>query len=62
MLYEDISDHFPCVIGFKSLMVSPVKKEKILKIIFEKNIYESMKSDLLEINWNDKLLHLNVNE
>ena len=62
ILFEDISDHLPCVIDISNLMVTSTEDRMVWKQMFDKNSIDLLKSKLMEVDWNEKLQHLNASE
>ena len=62
ILYEDISDHLPCVIDLSNLIVTRTEDKMMWKQLFDKYSIDVLKSKLTKVNWDEKLQQLDVSK
>ena len=62
ILYDDISDHLPCMVDCHDVMASLSEDKMTWKRIFDTKHIKKLQMQLTEVNWDDELQHLDANK
>ena len=62
IIYDDLSDHLPCIIDVRNFMTTKVEDKMSWKKIFDKSSIDKLRQTIVNQNWNDELQHLDANK